>query len=259
MLFALNGKRNYMRKIFILTLFAFCFMQVVNGQAVFVSKGKIEYEKKVNMHKSMEDNSWTREMKDRMPVYRTSYFDMVFDSTTTVFKAGKEVADDKWKNWWGQSGSEENIVHADYGLGISTSLKQVFEKKFLIQDSLLQIEWRITDEVRTIAGFDCRKAVGRLFDTLYVVAFYTDQIPVPAGPEQYNGLPGAILGLAFPRFFTTWYATKVELVSPKPDELKRPAAKGAPITRKELMAQVIKVYDWGSEEEKQKGFWGMVL
>jgi GLPGLI family protein len=248
-----------MRKEIWIILLGLIFSTLLQAQAVFISKGKIEYEKKVNMHKWLEDNSWMREMKDRMPVYRTTYFDLLFDSTSSVFKAGKEVPDDKWKNFWGQSGTEENITHMNYNEGIYTALKQVFEKKFIIQDSLLPIEWRITDEVRTIAGFDCRKAVGRMYDSLYVIAFYTDQIPLQAGPEQYNGLPGTILGLAFPRYYTTWFATKVELVTPKPTELKAPASKGSAINRQELMSQVKKVYEWGTEEEKQKYFWNMVL
>lgn len=229
------------------------------AQAKIISFGKIEYEKKVNMHKYIEDNSWSREFKDRMPTYQVSYFNLFFDSTSSVFKAGKENPDDKWKGSWMQSGAEENITYQNFSSGSITALKQVFEKKFLLQDSLLNIEWRMTDETRTIAGFDCRKAVGKMFDSLYVVAFYTDQIVTPAGPEQYNGLPGTILGLAFPRFYTTWFATKVELVQPKPEELKAPAAKAAKISRKELMATVIKVFEWGSEEEKQKYFWNTVL
>lgn len=230
-----------------------------HSQAKIIRFGKIEYEKKVNMHKYIGDNSWTSELKDRMPAYQVSYFNLYFDSTSSVFKAGKENPDDKWKNMWGQSGSEENVTYQDFNSGSVTALKQVFEKKFLLQDSLLNIEWRLTDETRTIAGFDCRKAVGKMFDSLYIVAFYTDQIVTPAGPEQYNGLPGTILGLAFPRYYTTWFATKVELVQPKPEELKVPSAKAAKITRKELMATVVKVFEWGSAEEKQKFFWNTVL
>jgi GLPGLI family protein len=228
------------------------------AQAVFVTKGKIEFEKKVNMHKYIDDNSWTREFKDRMPVYQTTYFDMVFDSGITVYKAGKEIPDDKWKNMWSES-SDEDVIKMDYAGGVYTEFKQVFEKKYLVQDSMLKIDWRITDEYRTIAGFDCRKAVGRFFDSLYVVAFYTDQIPLTGGPEQYNGLPGVILGLAFPRYFTTWFATKVELVTPKPEDLKLPSSKATKINRKELMDQVVKVFEWGSEEERQKGFWNVIL
>lgn len=248
-----------MNKLLFILLVACSANLSTSAQAVFISKGKIEYEKKVNMHKTLEDNSWTREMKDRMPVYSTSYFELSFDSVTTVYKAGKEVPDNKWKNMWSQSGGEENVIHSNYSNGAFTALKQVFEKKFLVQDSLLAIEWRITDEVRTIAGFDCRKAVGKMYDSLYVVAFYTDQITVPGGPEQYNGLPGTILGLAFPRYYTTWFATKVELVTPKPEALKVPSGKAAKVNRKELMDQVKNVFEWGSEEEKQRSFWNLVL
>jgi GLPGLI family protein len=248
-----------MIRLFFILLLAWCANFATTAQAVFISKGKIEYEKKVNMHKTLEDNSWTREMKDRMPVYHTSYYELSFDSATTVYKAGKEVPDDKWKTMWGESVGEENIVHSNFSNGVYTALKQIFEKKFLVQDSLLAIEWRITDEVRTIAGFDCRKAVGKMYDSLYVVAFYSDQITVPGGPEQYNGLPGTILGLAFPRYYTTWFATKVELVAPKPEALKVPAGKATRVNRKELMDQVKNVFEWGSEEEKQRSFWNLVL
>lgn len=244
---------------FFLVIVFTVFYNSLYSQAKMVSFGKIEYEKKVNMHKFMEDNSWTRELKDRMPAYQVTYFNLFFDSTSSVFKAGKENPDDKWKSMSGQSGSEENVTYQNFNSGTITALKQVFEKKFLLEDSLLNIEWRITDETRTIAGFDCRKAVGKMFDSLYVVAFYTDQIVTPAGPEQYNGLPGTILGLAFPRFYTTWFATKVELVQPKPEEMKPPVTKATKINRKELMARVVNVFEWGSEEERQKYFWNTVL
>jgi GLPGLI family protein len=229
------------------------------AQTRFVSAGKIEYEKKVNMHKMLEDDSWTRELKDRMPVYRVSYHDLIFDSIQSIYKIGREPAEDKWKNMWMSMSEEENLTYHHFGKQQSTLLKQVFEKKFLIEDSVLAIEWRITDETRTIAGFDCKKAVGRFYDSLYVVAFYTDQITVPAGPGIYTGLPGTILGLAFPRFYTTWFATKVTLTEPATASFVIPTSKSTKINRAEMMRQVRKTIDWGSEEERQKSFWQIVL
>lgn len=232
---------------------------LATAQTRFVSAGKIEFEKKVNMHKMMDDNSWTRELKERMPVYRVSYFDLIFDSTQSMYKIGREPAEDKWKNMWMSMSEEENLTYHNFDKQQSTLLKQVFEKKFLIEDSALAIEWRITDETRTIAGFDCKKAVGKFFDSLYVVAFYTDQITVPAGPSIYTGLPGTILGLAFPRFYTTWFATKVTITEPTVNAFTFPNTKFAKIKRAEMMAQVRKTMDWGTEEERQKSFWQIVL
>lgn len=227
-------------------------------QAQFIMAGKVEYEKKVNMHKFIEDNSWTQEFKDRMPVYRTTYFNLFFSDKESVYRAGKEVAEDKWKNFWGMGNQEENVLYNNYQTASTTSSKQVFEKKFLLQDSLVNIEWRITDETRTIAGFECRKAVGKMFDSLYVVAFYTDQIVSSAGPEIYQGLPGLILGVAFPRYYTTWFATKVELITPTAGDMM-PPSKGKKVTRNELFAQLKDTFKWGSEEERQKSFWNTVL
>jgi GLPGLI family protein len=132
------------------------------------------------------------------------------------------VAEDKWKNFWGMGNTEENVLYNNYETATTTRSKQVFEKKFLVQDSLVNIEWRLTNETLDIAGFECRKAVGKMFDSLYVVAFFTDQIVSSAGPEIYQGLPGLILGLAFPRYYTTWFATKVELTTPVAADLAPP-------------------------------------
>jgi GLPGLI family protein len=65
-------------------------------------------------------------------------------------------------------------------------------------------------DVRQIAGYECRKAIAIINDTVSVVAFYTDEILLKGGPEGFTGLPGMILGLAIPRYNTTLFATKVE-------------------------------------------------
>jgi GLPGLI family protein len=87
--------------------------------------------------------------------------------------------------------------------------KSVFEETFLVKDSVRKIKWKITDETRDIAGYTCRRANGIMMDSIYVVAFYTTEIPLSGGPEQFSGLPGMILGAALPHENITWFATKV--------------------------------------------------
>lgn len=84
------------------------------------------------------------------------------------------------------------------------------DEKYIISDTLSNITWRFTDEYRDIAGFECRRVNGSTPDSLYLVAFYTDQIPVSAGPALSNGLPGMILGLAIPEMHIQYWATKVD-------------------------------------------------
>ncbi len=86
--------------------------------------------------------------------------------------------------------------------------------EIVIKDSLLNVKWKITDEYREIAGYSCRRANGVLLDSVYVVAFYTDQIPLSVGPSATHGLPGMILGLVVPEQHYNIYATKVDFSSP---------------------------------------------
>ena len=114
------------------------------SQPQFILQGKVEYEKKVNMHALMGEGFWASEMKNKLPQFRTTYFDLVFDSSRSVYKSGREV-EDKYKNFWGNA-STDNITYNDYATGHTAQQKEVFEKSYLLQDSLLNIEWRITAE-----------------------------------------------------------------------------------------------------------------
>ncbi|HKO79982.1 MAG TPA: GLPGLI family protein, partial [Chitinophagaceae bacterium] len=82
----------------------------------------------------------------------------------------------------------------------------------LLSGALMNIEWKLTpNETREIAGFNCRKATGIIFDSVYIFAFYTDEITISGGPMGVNGLPGMILGLTIPRMFTSYIATKLQV------------------------------------------------
>lgn len=83
------------------------------------------------------------------------------------------------------------------------------DENYLLTDSLTEITWRFTDEYRNIAGFECRRVNGATKDSLYLIAYYTDQIPVSAGPALSHGLPGMILGLVIPEMHIHYWATFV--------------------------------------------------
>ena len=106
-----------------------------------------------------------------------------------------------------------------------------------------EIKWKIENETRKIAGWECRKAVGRIYDSVYVVAFYCPEIIPQGGPELFSGLPGMILGLAIPRYYTTWFATKIELANIDESKIAAPdPKKGKQYSKKELAEIVFKKY-----------------
>jgi GLPGLI family protein len=226
-----------------------CYHSAV-AQQTFILKGKIEFEKKVNLHKQFEENDmWTDAIKKSIPQYQSAYFDLFFDSTRTLYKPGREVTQVR-NNWFGSSPANENIVFNDVANATTNTQKIVFEETFLIVDSLRHLDWKITNDTRTIAGFECRKATAIMWDTIFVVAFYSEQIPVSSGPESFNGLPGLILGLALPKMNVTWFATKLELVNVTENNLN-PPKKGKKTTNKALIGLLDKnLESWGSWKQK---------
>ncbi len=102
-----------------------------------------------------------------------------------------------------------NIVYSDLKKHISISKKNIIDDQYLVSDSTRKIQWKITNETKEIAGFNCRRANAVIMDSVYVVAFYTDQIVPRSGPESFTGLPGMILGVALPHEHMTWFATRV--------------------------------------------------
>lgn len=65
-------------------------------------------------------------------------------------------------------------------------------KNFDGKDKLLEWNWQITNEVKVIDNYNCRKAVSTAFGYDFT-AWFTEEIPVNAGPEKFDGLPGLIL------------------------------------------------------------------
>ncbi len=219
---------------------------------LFITHGQIEFEYKVNLYSQMEgdnDEGWKEYVKKNLPQFKSTYFKLTFDQNKTLYEPGKENPDNN-KLWMGEGVADENVVYSDLVLRQSVSQKKAFEKVFLVKDSIRNIQWKITGETRKIAGFECRRANAVIMDSIYVVAFYCDEITTPGGPESFSGLPGMILGVAMPHEHVTWFATKLSLQDVKPADLRQPS-RGKPINNaalKENLKESLK--DWGKYANK---------
>jgi GLPGLI family protein len=217
------------------------------AQQQFITQGKIEYERKTNQHAFLDEGNALDEIaKSKLPKFVTYYYDLTFKDDCTLFKTGREPETKQSKNFG--IFDSENTILTKLDSNLSVTQRLIFGSAYLVTDSTRHIDWRITPEIRKIAGFDCRKAVGRIMDSIVVIAFYTDEIVTSGGPESINGLPGMIMGLAIPRLHTTWYATKLQLVEVMPKDLEMPR-KGKKVTGNEYQLQVKDILknwgDWG--------------
>ena len=232
----------------------------LTAQEQFIVKGKIEFEKRVNLYKQIEneeDNEWREMLKKMMPEIKVSYFDLYFNDQSSIYQPGREVVTDKKVPEWMEGPANDNIVFTDLEKQSFIAQKTVFEDVFNIQDSVRKVNWKITADKRTIAGIECRKATTIIMDSVFVVAFYTDQVVTPGGPESFNGLPGMILGLAVPRMHTTWFATKLTMMDPKLSELM-PPKKGKKSNLSSLKVQLnAAMKNWG--KWRDKNMWQIMI
>lgn len=223
----------------------------------FTTDGVIEFERKVNMYATLKkrinkDNEAFLQpaydsYKKNQPQFKALKSTLTFSNDKSLFTPLPDTQKDAGGFWGGDPNStQNNIIFSDLATNSFITQKKVFEETFLVRDSLRKINWKLTSETREIAGYECRRANAIMMDSIYVVAFYTDKIPVSGGPESFSGLPGMILGVALPHENITWFATSVKDKPVTPAELKAPV-KGKPVSTKGLndtLNGVLK--DWGS-------------
>jgi GLPGLI family protein len=237
----------------LLIIVSILFAGIVNGQQ-FINSGLVEFEVRSNIHKVLGDGIWAEMARERLPQFATSYYHLLFDDGKSLYKYDRK--DEKARLPWGNE-NEDDIWYHDYKTGTFTDRKWVLDNYYLMTDSLMKVDWKLVpNETRDIAGFNCRKAVGILFDSVYVFAFYTDEITISGGPMGLNGLPGMILGITIPRMYTSWVATKVQVTGVDlkkivpPTKGKKPAA--------DLKSKVYEATkDWGTYG--QRAIWNIFL
>jgi len=243
----------------ILILFI-CFLMLAGKVSVaqnahFATQGTIEFEKTINMYALIKKNidkdneSWYGPMFEQ---YKKSQPQFKMYKSTLKFSDGKTlftpVEPDPAPNTFYSNDPmavQNNTIFSDTEAGTVTMQKNVFDEVFLVKDSTRKINWKITTETRDVAGYKCRRANAIVMDSIYVVAFYTDEIAVTGGPESFNGLPGMILGVALPHENVTWFATKVSEIPVTAKEMA-PPTKGKPTDRKGMVKTLTAALkDWG--------------
>jgi GLPGLI family protein len=238
-----------------LLAFTLVFLSIA-ASAQFVTKGRIEYERKTNQHAFMDENdTWDAMAKKNLPKFVTYYFDLNFDNHRLLYKPGRD-ADVQKQKYWGVFDAD-NIIATNLDSNTAVTQKSIYGDTYLITDSIRNTKWKITSEMRKIAGFDCRKAVGKVMDSIIVIAFYTDEIVPSGGPESFAGLPGMILGVAIPRMHTTWYATKLQLAELSQNDLAIPK-KGKKVAGADFKTQLDDILKrWGDRASRMR--WQLLL
>jgi GLPGLI family protein len=156
-------------------------------------------------------------MAQMMPKSRTDKFELTFGNNQSLWKHIDEDDNTDEINGNGMQirmvgPGQNDIVFHDFTAAKKVEQRDMMDKKFIVTDSIRKMNWKLTGETQTILGHLCQKAVAQrtgkrtqmtmdngkmerkeINDTTNIIAWFTPDIPVPAGPEVQGQLPGLIL------------------------------------------------------------------
>ncbi len=175
-------------------------------------------------------------MEQQMPSTRTDKFELTFGNNQSLWKAAEQDNDDD-ASFSSESGAHirmvvagsNDVLYTNIETGKKVEKRELFEKTFVIDDTINKLKWKMTGETKTILNLPCMKATttsirtrtmmnmdnGKMErkefqDTSVVVAWFTTSIPVSAGPAEYQGqLPGLILEMDIKDGTQTFKATGI--------------------------------------------------
>lgn len=225
-----------------------------------------------------------KQIMERMKNFLEKTYTLNFNQTESNFKENAKLDTPGAGRGRGFrfGGSAGGSVYKNTKDGKVIESSEFFGKKFLITDKSGQPQWELGTESKKIGQYTCYKATlvkeDNEFDwtsfrrrgrrnndkgkdsvktkevekkkTVLVTAWYTPEIPVSTGPDDYWGLPGLILEINAGR--TTMLCTEIVLNPEEKVEIKAPK-KGDKVTREEYNAIIKKKTEEMQERFRSRG------
>ncbi len=207
--------KNIKMKHVVLTGSALLLLCLANAQQ---KQGKVTYERTTQMQVSFAGGN--EEMERMIPKTRTDKYELTFGNNLSLWRQADQDNDDD--NTISDGGGMQvrmivagsnDVLFNNFDKGTKVEKREVMDKVFIIDDSTHALKWKMSGENKTILGHNCMKATTtqisqrtmmnmdngkverkEISDTSLVIAWVAMDIPVPAGPAEYQGqLPGLIL------------------------------------------------------------------
>jgi GLPGLI family protein len=226
-------------------------------------EGKVVYERTSQIQIRIHDND---QAEQNMPQTRTDKFELLFGNNQSLWHISEEeTPPDEGPGGGVQirmiGGGTDDISFYDFTKGTGTEQREMFDKKFIISDSIKKLNWKLTGETKTILNHPCQQATSQrigirtmmnmdngkmerkeISDTSAIVAWFAPDVPVAAGPAEYQGqLPGLVLEIDINKGRQVFKATEI---SAKADlaAIKEPRS-GKKVTRDEFRKETQKMMD----------------
>ncbi len=245
------------------TLALLFFSNLVQAQDFY---GQATYETKMQINdfkitKSDIPEAMKEQLEEKMRKAFEKTYVLNFNKFESIyFQEEKLEAPSAGQGGFKMMSSTEGKQYKNIKEKVGMSEKDIFGKEFLIQDSLPKWDWKLESETKKIGNYTCYKAIAVIpvseeqlkeyeedkklqttSKTTFIqvqepkaktiTAWYTPEIPVSQGPDEYWGLPGLILEVNDGKRMAL--CSKIVLNPKEKAEIKRPK-KGKKVNQKEF-------------------------
>lgn len=203
----------------------------------------------------------SREEKDRIIQTYKNYDEGQKEKMKLVFSEKGSLythEDQQWQSddgrWSGEK--DEYYISRNFEKETQMDIIKTLGKTYIVDDSLRKPVWKVMNQIKDVNGYVCMKAeTTEPIRGQKIVVWFAQDIPVPAGPEQFFGLPGLIMELDVNDGDVVIEAVKVEF-KPVDKDLAMPKIKGKKIKGKEYDALLSKHIS-DSIKANRNPYWGM--
>lgn len=193
----------------------------VGGHLTYAQQttGKLVYERVSQMQITLSDDQASEHIRNMLPRTRTENFELTFGNNQSLWKQSEKEMEEPTVFGDGAiqirtaSFGSDDVLYYNFDSKTRVERRELFDKTFIVDDSIRSLKWKMTGETKDILGHKCMKATStqiskrtqmvmndgamekkEIDDTSVVIAWFATDIPVQAGPAEYQGqLPGLIL------------------------------------------------------------------
>ncbi|WP_461096174.1 GLPGLI family protein [Spirosoma luteolum] len=202
------------------------------------TEGVVEYRRITHWSKIYRRMTFlSQEQKDRITLREKNWEEdnkgekmkLLFSPTQSLYTYSGDAGESQDAGYsWRQS---DLIMTRNFAGEHQTDIMEMLGKVYIVDDSLRTPVWKIGNQIKEVAGYICMKAETQdVIKGQTITAWFAQDIPVPAGPERLNGLPGLILEVDINDGDLEIVAQSVTFRSLTADELKVPKTKGKKIS-----------------------------
>jgi GLPGLI family protein len=183
-----------------------------------MKEGRVIYERTFQLPQRIFANN--PDLAARLPRSRTDQYELLFGNNQSLWQFLPDANSEGDGNTFGGggmvfrfAGGSNDISYCNLEKGTRVDQREIADKNYVVADSVRKLDWKLTGESKTILNYKAFKATAQrigtrmqmsmengemkrqqVADTSSIIAWFTSDIPISAGPGIYQGqLPGLIL------------------------------------------------------------------